>query len=304
MMKTIVPRVVAYLMEPYSAEAASDGPRTLHCLQYKICWKDTGDAGSEDYFEGRMHGIVKAARPYDIVCLEGTEQMGPELLHSFVNKCRKNGFRHVLSQSGPGFVSKHISDTGILVLSKLLVSDHSCLTFQREGESRLPCYHGAIHAKIEISNTESIHIIACQLHDADEIDESESLTELHGKNLRRIADLIRGNCGDEIPVLLCGGFNIDSNCSEEYDLFATELIVEGFDLINLSYREGKGHPITRIASNNRKAASVDYTLYFRPHDSTLMSRVAATVRAFRVSDRPYSQISNHNGLSVAMELAS
>jgi len=308
--------------QPCSSSDVPESPARLKLLEYNVFWRPWFiHIGREEYLAGRMVDIAAAIKDYDIVCLCEAFQVGSNSAASFIQLCRSNGFKYILTGPKPAFLTLHALDSGLMILSKFPISESDAITFDAgTGVDRI-FGKGAIYAKIRVSESEHFHLVLTHLqasYSDSRPNQSAKDVAVRRRQLSQACDLAKRHATDSHPLFLCGDFNVNSLSRSESELFDEVIAIDGFERHDTTFETLGYHPITygdmedgvatdqvlTVREDFCSQLTLDYVFYMRPAaGDRVIGRVGAVVEKFMVPGKNYGQLSDHYGITATIELA-
>ena len=202
---------------------------------------------------------------YDILVLTQVPSVIGSPLNSFIKLCVQNGFKCVCPFQPAPVTSTAFFSGGVVVLSKLPITESDCYQFQLSIGKDMFLHKGILYTKVNISETHYFHLFSTLFQDSNSGTPAEART-IHNCECRELGKFMKFKLADGQPAVVAGNFFIDANSEEsssrqstsEYNYLMKNLSLENYEVEDAAYSSLGKHPVT---CNNGK--SIDYIILER-----------------------------------------
>ncbi|KAI8338085.1 Endonuclease/exonuclease/phosphatase [Chlamydoabsidia padenii] len=293
---------------------------TARLLTYNIFMRPPGvKNNANDYKDARLDDIINTILPhYDIITFQEAFAFGNHRVDRLIEAAQQRGFGYLMSpRHGPWELA---ADGGLLLLSRYPILQVDVLEYPRGLHSDWLARKGALHALIGLDHSSlDIYTTHTQASYGKGGTRSQQDIQMRLDQFERLGRFINDTMTTGTIVAM-GDFNIDSidhtmaitdkaiNSSRAYTMMMHRL-----PLIDAVYTAFGYHPITfgdyarddqgklvpaeTVLTHSQQVLtgqSIDQLLW-SPLSPVRLTNV--TIEKFLVSDKPYTQLSDHYGIS-------
>ena len=291
-------------------------PTSLKVLQYNVFWRpELSHIGREEYLRERMEETVAriAEDGYDIIGIEEAWQLGSDLVDDFVQLMRAKGYKYIVSGEVPGVLTRICLDSGLLLISKFPIVKYDAMTYTTtHGIDRI-YGKGALYGLVNIGRGRHIHVFLTHLQATYTLLATPADEAVRKKQMAQLRKFIEKNAVDGGPSLAFGDFNVDALHGNEKDVFDEEFTLIGYDTIDtlperpVTYADTvDGRPretVLTVEEDLGGMMSLDYVFWFKHKDGDkVIKNCTGKLEQFFCEGKPYTQLSDHYGVAVDIEL--
>lgn len=243
-LKTIadIPNKIHPLNKSKTTDQESDasdglGRDYVKLLTYNLFLRPLVKNNESDHKYPRLAEFSKVLNDFDIICNQEVFSGMNCFKGNLIAMSAKAGFIYKVVPSKPNFWSKHLIDSGLLILSRFPIVDKEELIYKKFLQDCSPSSKGALYAKIEIGGSYlhlfNTHLQANYFHSSYVYKRG---IEVRMYQLKELRDFVARKTKDANPndcIMVVGDFNISSRkTSEVWDKNLKEFAKEdsGFDL--------------------------------------------------------------------------
>lgn len=189
----------------------ASNPQELRVLSYNVYLRPPMVSHAHgDYKNQRCSLICKILHLFDVVLLQEVHTCLNFRCNTIIEEAAKQGLPYHVCTYGPSVFSRHISNNGLMILSRYPISDKDSLSFTSSSTYDSIIEKGAIYGQLQLSQGVQVGIVNTHLQSSYYMEDAyaEATRSHQLKQLRTWMDEKRGmeNCN-----FICGGdFNINS----------------------------------------------------------------------------------------------
>jgi len=186
-------------------------PQELRVLSYNVYLRPPMVSHTHgDYKNQRCSLICKILHLFDVVLLQEVHTCLNFRCNTIIEEATKQGLPYHVCTYGPSVFSRHISNNGLMILSRYPIIDKSSLSFTSSSTYDSIIEKGAIYGQLQLSHGIQVGIVNTHLQSSYYMEDTyaEETRSQQLKQLRTWMDAKRRttNCN-----FICGGdFNINS----------------------------------------------------------------------------------------------
>lgn len=224
---------------------------------------------------------------FDICCFQEIFTGLNSRRKNIIKAAKNHGLKFASIPPNPPFFSKHISNSGLLTISKYPILETEFIPFKKHSGVDALAYKGVLYSKIEVEDGKIIHVFNTHLQahysGRQYTPKSDGLLRARLSQIIQIREIIdnfckkywenlKENCeSTKQSVILCGDMNIRrvgefhplatlNEVSGEYQLF-------DWDIDCLKAKEWLSEQLKLILNDNKdKIGEKEKTLYFKEYE--------------------------------------
>ena len=266
--------------------------------------------GRQEYLEERSLMLSQALNGFDICAFNEAFQFGSSIVDRFIEMVQQNGFHFIVSSKNPGFFSRFILDSGLLIISKFPIVFHDSIIYDDGVGVDNYAAKGVLYAKIETKENSFLHIFSTHLQ-ASYGNPTGKDVLVRQSQISQLVEFIQKNVNDNFPIILLGDLNVNSRKGTEYLSLFNELKISNFQLIDTIFEHYGEHQITFGDSdelNNpldtvlttegdfNSHQCLDYIFLYKNENNNINNFIPK-VESFFNQRGPFTQLSDHYGVS-------
>ncbi|KAH0789319.1 Endonuclease/Exonuclease/phosphatase family protein [Histomonas meleagridis] len=252
--------------------------------------------------------LSKKLDDYDIVCLNEAFHFGSYTVKEFIKSMKSRGFQYIVSSKSVKFISKRLIDSGVLILSKLPITETSDITYESGCSYDDFAAKGSVYAKIQINPNDSINVFSTHLQ-ASYGSVTETDYSVRSDQLRALNEFMVQHQNGNSPMILLGDLNINSiGEGKEYVHMLDTLKIDNFELID-TLKVSNGEHLSTTSVLNQPGdkelmtnESIDYIMLFKHKNDEVIKGFNTTVKKFKIRNFAYPYLSDHFAVESTIEL--
>ena len=214
-------------------------------LHFDVYWRSSLFRLFKNEFNyERALSTISEMKDFDVVCITEAFTSFNSPVKWFINKMKELGYINIIRLPSVGLSTLEICDGGVILFSKLPILDYDTRVFSISTGQDMLIAKGAIYAKIQTTENDSIYVVGTNLqsYEPNSISECQSVRM---SQLREIMSMLSRKMKENSPIIILGNLNIDGRDESvakrmrlnEYNRMLNTLNKEGYTMIDLIYNQ-------------------------------------------------------------------
>jgi endonuclease/exonuclease/phosphatase family metal-dependent hydrolase len=290
-------------------------PKTINFLQLNVFWRPKLIHLFKDEFcAERANLLGDRLNSFDIVCLNEAFQFGSHLVKDFVESMRTKGFPYAVSSKPVSCFSKHVLDSGLLILSKFPIVRTDSITYSKGCSFDAYAAKGCLFAGVSIGDDRLINVFTTHLQ-ASYGNVTDIDFDVRSSQVKELQSFIARYSDPSIPNFLLGDMNTDSREEgAEYGNMMNGLAIPDWELTDTlkisghpytiaDWGEGggPGEKVLTQKSDWNWPKSIDYVFIYQNNERKWIKEYSSEIVKFEVTGKAYRQLSDHYGIRCRVE---